>query len=308
MKRLIPQTIVILSLLIAEVAHAQNQTRTWEFAPLGSEWYYERYHRPNLVHEYVSYDKFRTLRIVVINGWPCKEIEMFRPLDCDGTVNPQTEYRYITQEGDRVYEVENGERYLLYDFSKGVGEWWYAPKYGDTIDVFEVSTMQLDDGSSRKVLMAEPRINGDRLYFGSIIEGIGSDQSVFPHGIVWGSPCFEGPIRCYSVNGVPLITSPVECDYATLSVDYHAESPHGTVTIAPSPASTRANVDYTLPDGCAEATLSIVNALGMEVMSVVLEGNQGSREISLERLPQGVYGYIVRCGNKTLDGKFIVVR
>ena len=104
---------LVLLLAVAGVTKAQ----THEFAPVGAEWYYERYYREGFDLTGITYDRFRSLRTVVINGWECKEIELFQNLDCDGIVNPYTETRYITQEGDQIYEVENGERYLMYDFS-----------------------------------------------------------------------------------------------------------------------------------------------------------------------------------------------
>lgn len=176
-----------------------------EFAPVGSEWYYERYYREGFDLTGITYDRFQSLRTVVINGWERKEIELFQNLDCKGEVNPYTEIRYITQEDDRAYEVENGERYLMYDFGKEAGEWWYAPKYEDTITVLSVSYITLNDGSNRKIMETQPS-NWD-WYFYNIIEGVGMDYSLFPfdHTII-GTPCVEGPIRCYSENGFLLIS------------------------------------------------------------------------------------------------------
>ena len=139
---------VLLLLLLAVAGIAKAQTH--EFAPVGAEWYYERLYLEGWTYSGVAYDRFRSLRTVEITGWECKEIELFQNLDCKGEVNPYTEIRYITQEGDQVFEVEDGQRFLLYDFGKGVGEWWYAPKYDDTITVVDVSYITLNDGSVRK--------------------------------------------------------------------------------------------------------------------------------------------------------------
>ena len=84
------------------------KAQSHEFAPVGAEWYYERFYREGWNLTGITYDRFRSLRTVEINGWECKEIELFQNLDCYGEVNPYTEIRYITQEGDKVYEVEDG--------------------------------------------------------------------------------------------------------------------------------------------------------------------------------------------------------
>ena len=212
---------VVLLLLLALTGIAKAQTH--EFAPVGAEWYYERYYRVGFDLTGITYDRFRSLRTVEINGWECKEIELFQNLDCYGEVNPYTEIRYITQEGNLVYEVENGQRFLLYDFGKEVGEWWYAPKYDDTITVINVNYITLYDGTVRKQL--ETQLSNLDWYIYNIIEGIGMDYSLFPfdHTMV-GTPCVEGPLRCYSEDGLLLIQwGETECDYEVLGVNDEKE-------------------------------------------------------------------------------------
>lgn len=209
---------LFLFLVIAAGVEAQ----THEFAPVGAEWYYERYYREGFDLTGITYDRFRSLRTIEISGWECKEIELFQNLDCHGEVNPYTEIRYITQEGDQVYEVEDGQRFLLYDFGKEVGEWWYAPKYNDTIYVYGVDSIQLLNGCYRKRLHLWPTTNN--LYYTHLIDGIGLDLSIFPFEMPIGSPCVHSNIRCYSENGTPLIVSETECEYEVLTVDEHDES------------------------------------------------------------------------------------
>ena len=189
-----------------------------EFAPVGAEWYYERLYLEGWNYTGIAYDRFRSLRTVEIDGWECKEIELFQNLDCDGLVNPHTEYRYIHQEGNQVYEVENGQRLLLYNFDKNPGESWFAPKYDVEVYVIDTSTIILEDGSVRKVLQTFTL--DDHLYINNIIEGVGLDRSLFPFYDLEGPPpCKHSQIRCYSEDGSPLIVSDTECDYEILSVD-----------------------------------------------------------------------------------------
>lgn len=231
MKRLLYTTkfaFFLLLLAVAGVAKAQ----THEFAPVGAEWYYERLYLENWNYTGVTYDRFRSLRTVEINGWECKEIELFQNLDCDGVVNPYTEIRYITQEGDQVYEVENGQCFLLYDFGKNPGESWYAPKYGLNVYVVDTLTIDIIDGSQRKVLRTflQGELD-DYWYYDNIIEGVGMDKSIFPFLELDGPPpCIHEYIRCYSENGIPLIVSDaVECDYEILTIDDHDEQSIATM-------------------------------------------------------------------------------
>ena len=132
MKRQNAIHLLFLLLAVSGMVKAQQPV---EFAPVGAEWYYERLYHEGWNLTGITYDRFRSLEKVEINGWECKKIEFYQHLDCEGVPNDHYEYRYITQEGEQVFEVENGERFLLYDFSKGPGESWYTPKYGATVGV-----------------------------------------------------------------------------------------------------------------------------------------------------------------------------
>ena len=151
-------TMTLLALLLAAAGTLKAQQAV-EFAPVGAEWYYERLYREGWNLNGITYDRFRSLRTVEINGWECREIELYQHLDCYGVPNPNYEIRYVTQEGDRVYEVEDGQRFLLYDFGKGPGESWYAPKYQTTVTVHRVDSMTMNDNTVRKVLVTEPSNN-----------------------------------------------------------------------------------------------------------------------------------------------------
>lgn len=256
---------------------------TVEFAPVGAEWYYERLYYEGGEPTGVTYDRFRSLGMVEINGWECKEIELFQNLDCYGEVNPYTEYHYISQEGKQVFEVENGERYLLYDFGKKPGEWWYAPKYEDTIYVQQLSYTFFADGSCRYVFRTVPT-NHDNLYFNNIINGIGMDYSVFPFETSEGlSSCTNGPIRCYTENGIPLITSNVDCDYEVLVVDDNSESALVTVR--------------TMGDGLLRIEFSEALMGGKQIMVFDLMGRamfftetiNNMLDIDFSEKPSGVY-------------------
>ena len=219
-------TLIILLLISACDLKAQI-----EFAPVGAEWYYERLimNYETWKYEDVTYDRFRSLGVVEINGWQCKEIELFQNVDCDGNVNPYYETRYINQEGEQIYEVVDGERYLLYDFSKEVGEYWiieHRPPFElpvlpetDTVFVDEIKEIVLADGSTRRMFVTS--VNEDTfLRITNIIEGIGLEMSLFPFYVLLGPPaCVNTGIRCYSENDNYLITSDVECDYEELSLE-----------------------------------------------------------------------------------------
>ena len=223
MKKHVSKNTLFLVLIIMFVS-LELKSQTHEFAPVGAEWYYSRIYKEGFNPTGVACDRFTSLRTVDINGLECKEIELYQHLDCDGIVNPHSELRYVYQDGDLIYEVEGGELYLLYDFSKEVGEYWIAPKYdNDTVFVNSIAYITLDDGTTRRVM--ETQSSNWDWWFGNIIEGIGREESLFPQLYLDGASCLEGPIRCYFEDGIQLISSETECDYEVQAVDEYDVMP-----------------------------------------------------------------------------------
>ena len=287
---------VLLLLLLAVAGIAKAQTH--EFAPVGAEWYYERLYLEGWTYSGVAYDRFRSLRTVEISGWECKEIELFQNLDCHGEVNPYTEIRYITQEGDQVFEVEDGQRFLLYDFGKGVGEWWYAPKYDDTITVVDVSYITLNDGSVRKRM--ETHLSNMDWYIYNIIEGVGMDYTLFPYFYTDGAFCLHGPLRCYSEECVPLIQwGETECDYEVLGVYDEKEEPSVQMStlvddlLHISFANTQSGVKQ----------IRIVDMTGRMVFSQETEDK--TMDIDLSEKRSGIYLVLIVVDSQVFNNKIV---
>lgn len=255
------------SLVVLLMAIGAARAQTHEFAPVGAEWYYERLYREGWFYSGVAYDRFRSLRTVEINGWDCKEIELFQDLNCDGLIAPYTEISYITQEGNQIYEVENGQRLLLYDFDKNPGESWFATKYDVEVYVIDTSTLVLEDGSIRKVLQTITL--DDYLYINNIIEGIGMDRSVFPF-YDWDGPppCKHSQIRCYSENGLSLIVSDTECDYEILSVEENASK---SPAVYPNPFKERLVVELPTEDNY---TIMVCDTFGRTIIKQDIIGRK----------------------------------
>ena len=292
------KTIITMAILLLAAA-GMVQAQTHEFAPVGAEWYYERYYREGFDLSGITYDRFRSLRTVEINGWECKEIELFQNLDCHGEVNPYTEIRYITQEGDQVYEVENGQRFLLYDFGKEVGEWWYAPKYEDTIKVLSVSYITLNDGSVRKKMETVPA--NSYWYYFNIIEGVGMDYSLFPFdfGLV-GTPCVNGPLRCYSEDGIPLIEQgETECDYEVMAIDENDEMPTVSMNTL---VDDMLHIDFLeMPESLKQ--VKIIDLTGKIVCTH--ETMDEALDISFTNKPKEIYVVQVMTGSQVINNKVV---
>lgn len=81
-----------------------------------------------------------------------------------------------------------------------------------------------------------------------------------------------------------------------------------SISVKPNPATTWAAVDYTLPAKLSKATITVSNALGVTVMSIELNGNQGQKVLDLRGLADGVYLYTIKCGEYVQTGKLVIAK
>jgi len=140
----------------------------------------------------------------------------------------------------------------------------------------------------------------------NLVENLAENGLGFPQSMALAimDHISENPNRSYSCPTLPTIAKNnaiVENNKVPVSKGFN-------VVLMPNPTSSQVRVNYTLPEGCQQALLELVTTLGIKVESVVLEGERGSKEVLLENLSQGVYGYTVRCGDDVLSGKLIIMR
>ena len=140
----------------------------------------------------------------------------------------------------------------------------------------------------------------------NLVENLAENGLGFPQSMALAimDHISENPNRSYSCPTLPTIAKNnaiVENNKVPVSKGFN-------VVLMPNPTSSQVRVNYTLPEGCQQALLELVTTLGIKVESVVLEGEKGSKEVLLENLSQGVYGYTVRCGDDVLSGKLIIMR
>lgn len=302
------QVLLMLLIIIGSSLKAQI-----EFAPVGAEWHYERQYMnyETWAYEGITYDRFRSLNVVEINGWQCKEIELFQNIDCNGNVNPYYETRYINQDGDKIYEVIDGERYLLYDFSKQVGEYWIITHYNqfsetDTVYVKEINEITLDDGTTRRMFVtSSDGIGESPVYCTNIIEGIGPDRSLFPfYELVGPPPCRNEEIRCYYENDNYLIKSDIDCDYE-ITYETIEEKESKNITIIPTVFS---NNDVISIESDSEIKdIKMIDMIGRNVNVIMNQTNEMSCQISInQNCNSGIYLIVVKTEKESYYKKVIL--
>jgi hypothetical protein len=80
------------------------------------------------------------------------------------------------------------------------------------------------------------------------------------------------------------------------------------VSVGPNPATTWTTVNYTLPDNGTKALLTLTNSIGVNVLSMELEGAQGNKVLDLRNFAAGVYVYTVRYEQYTEIGKLVITK
>ncbi len=77
----------------------------------------------------------------------------------------------------------------------------------------------------------------------------------------------------------------------------------------PNPASNCLNIAYQISESNSDATLTIYDVLGNQIMNIILPASQTVKSIGISKLSEGVYFYsIVVNNNIEQRGKLIIAR
>lgn len=94
-----------------------------------------------------------------------------------------------------------------------------------------------------------------------------------------------------------------------LGIDKNPSALASISNVYPNPASTTSYVDFKLPKSTANASLRVSNLLGVTVMEIPLDRNEGKAMINVSNLKDGIYFYSLIVNNSaTHTRKFIVKR
>ena len=92
----------------------------------------------------------------------------------------------------------------------------------------------------------------------------------------------------------------------TYSNTVESEKNGMNVSVGPNPATTWTTVNYTLPDNGTKAMLTLTNSIGVNVLTMELEGAQGNKVLDLRGFASGVYVYTVRYEQYNEIGKLVI--
>ncbi len=216
MKKLL--LMLVLLFMFGSGLHAQQLLN---FAPVGAEWYYDRgMTGPSLSATF--FKRFQCIGTTEIDGKECRVIQQYYKYDCEGNTIDSVLNRYLYVDSLQVYEVENNNFYLLYDFSKTVGEYWVIPEhwvyppYNDTIFVDSIKPFVLTNGDTCQAFWVTNTLRNYAYYYRIILTRFGGTNGLF-HTLQL-SGCGDGDLRCYLEDSILVYKDYYrECDYSYIT-------------------------------------------------------------------------------------------
>ena len=207
-------------------------------------------------------------------------IEDARYMKIMGTVNDSYPifYTLLREEDGKVwkrYSIAHSET-LLYDFTASVGDTLRIGDFAEEMVLDSISMVQIGDVDRRKFWFGLEYDNlGRPRAKETWIEGIGSD-----YGLLWTGyfNVFDGwhCLLCFHQNGELVWENP---EYGTCTYDAIEENKDSEISIYPNPVR-----DRVIIEGIEVAEVQVFNAFGQMVKTI-----QGTNEINVSDLPQGVY-------------------
>ena len=209
-------------------------------------------------------------------------IEDVRYMKIMGTVNDSYPifYTLLREEDGKVwkrYSIAHPET-LLYDFTASVGDTLRIGDFAEEMVLDSISMVQIGDVDRRKFWFGlEYDGSGNPRAKETWVEGVGSDFGLLwsgYYGVYDGWHC----LLCFHQYGELVWQNP---EYNTCSYPYDAveENKDSEISVYPNPVRDRVVIE-----GIEIAEVEVYNALGQMVKTI-----QGTNEISVADLPQGVY-------------------
>ncbi len=260
-----------------------------EFAPVGAKWYFDFgvCLPPAQQAMDLAYVKFECIGDTLIDAMQCKIINKYREYDYHGKLEVPLSENYILYcEAKKVYEVENGKKYLLYDFTKEVGEYWVLPKYDDTLYVQKIDTVELSTGEFSKRYVCK-RTNEILFYGAYIYERFGSDIYFFPANT--NTPPMEGRnLRCYCEGEELIHTTNINrpCDYISVGITEKSLESYIKVQNPVNYIISISLSDAIVQEGIKQ--IKIYDILGQEILTLQ-EVISTDIQIPFSNYPQGIY-------------------
>ena len=323
MKNTITKAFIVLLLAITGVAKAQ----TFEFAPLGTEWFYETQSMFSS-----GYIRMEAVKDTVVDGQDCIKLareEYWHDHQLGGLHGGPRSPLFIAQKDDSVMVYQNGIFLKLFDFGAETGDTWVVPgqegvcpeNYG-TVVVIDKGIETINGNPLRYVTVKDlpdsywgfgNAMHGSLSEAVKIVERIGPIGSYFlPEQRCQFDYAEGGPLRCYIDDELgelhySTLYPDRNCDYISdtyQSVD-ESESSYG-LKLFPNPTTDKLTINIepaVEPETSSPVHIELTGADGRVIMQTTALGNNVT--LDMDDLSPGIYVLSVK-GNAFLHRQTII--
>lgn len=278
-----------------------------EFAPLGAEWYYTN--GEGMGSNAAGYYLLKSIKDTVIDSKECKILSRTR-VSSDGiTYNDGQSIVYHNTNENKVYRYLYGKFYLLYDFTKVVGdtivikEPYSANKYDSIVTVVDSVGIQTFSGNIQlKSFFVRPVQLGRFDFEGKIIEKLGNLHFLFPGNSLYCDSGCPDPLRCYNEDKIRFSLNQGPCD-AVYSITNTSIVNTVDISVFPNPFTN----SFTIKNGNQDErqlSIDIFNIYGQLILHDIIHGNR-NHQINLNGYPRGFYYLVVKTKDKGITYKLI---
>lgn len=299
---------------VASLAKAQS----FEFAPIGAEWYYETQSMFSR-----GYIKMVAEKDTVIDGYGCVKLareEHWHELQFSGLFSGNLPALFLSQVGDSVMLYKNGAFYKLFDFGAEIGDTWnvvgssdICPEDFGTVVVVDkgidtingiplrfVTTKDLPDSFWRFCQSMQGTLSGAV----KIVERIGPRGYLLPEQRCEFDNAEGGPLRCYIDDELGELHFSTYfpdryCDY--ISDTYQSVDnldANGLLSVFPNPCAEKLRLIF---DELSNYRITVFDHSGRMVQGCSVKGKEA--ELNLGELSPGLYCVTISDGTKMLTRK-----
>ncbi len=320
---------VALPLLLAAPNLSAQTQDTAGWSPVGATWIYRED-----AQSAAPFLKYQYSKDTIIQNRIVKQIDVYAFELMGGSAQYRTldQYRtskYLYNQHDTVYILEQDTFRMLYAFNAQVGDSWAISKMHeyvgnpdtlpptDTVHVVQLSSLTVNNLQFQTISLDTTQF----WHIGTqLIKNIGSTQAFNPLPVPYFDTtivCWQGSymyyLVCYSDSTRGVVPFSYSVDYCQklmtnaniyLGVESQKASADFTVQYAPNPTRALLTISIQRPDNVVEKqVLFIYNLSGQLLQSVYLQ--QHTTTLNIESLPAGAYIGVVQNALGTKSFQFV---